>query len=357
MPHHEIDKDDAAQLLVTGRFQRIPRDPASQFPRATLAAGAVIYRRAGDATYPPKHAGTHPADEGGEQGPTRGGNSRSIEVALVHRPRYNDWSLPKGKVDPGENVPQTAHREILEETGIDARLEKLVGTVTYPVKDRTKVVFYWTASVADGEFSPRDDEVDELRWVPADQVGELLSYQVDAEVVAKAAKRIALEVDTRVLLVRHARAHQRHNWAGDDYLRPLDKKGRRQAHGLVPLLAAFHPTAVYAAEPDRCQQTAAPIAQALGLKIEVDRAFGDDGWLENMTQAQDRFLQIATSGGVPVVVGQGLIIPDLIAWLSARGSLPLGDEVMAKKASTWVLSFSKGRLVGADYLASPLPAK
>ncbi|WP_448854429.1 NUDIX hydrolase [Corynebacterium frankenforstense] len=337
MALHEEDKDSAAELLVDGRYQRIPRDPAKHFKRATLAAGAVLYRRRADAA----------EDATGAD---------AWETAVVHRPHYDDWSLPKGKVDPGEAMPTTAHREILEETGLETRLEKLVGTVTYPVGDRTKVVYYWTASVVSGEFTA-NNEVDELRWLPFDEAAELLSYAVDRRVLEKALKRITAGVDTRVLYVRHARAHQRRNWAGDDFKRPLDKKGRRQSEMLIPALLPFHPTAVYSAEPDRCRQTAAPLADELGVDVTVDRAFGDEGWLENMTGAQKAFTDVVARGGVPVIVGQGLIIPDMIAWLSANGTLPLDSDAESKKASCWVLSFADGRLVGADYLASPLPAK
>lgn len=348
MASHNDSSAQTAELLIRGRYQRVARDPAKDFPHATLAAGAVIYRLTGGS------AGQGQADRPITDS---AGTGQGVEIAVVHRPRYDDWSLPKGKVDHGENIPQTAHREIVEETGLDARLEKLLGVVTYPVGDRTKVVFYWTASVAAGELHPQDDEVDELRWVPIEEAAGLLSYDVDAEVVAKAKKRIGLGVDTRMLLVRHGRAHQRRNWAGDDNLRPLDKKGRRQSDALVPMLSAFHPTALYAAEPDRCQQTAGPLARKLGQELEVDRVYGDAGWIETMTRSQEAFMGLATGGGVPVVFSQGIAIPEFIAWAAARGSLPLDHDVEAKKASCWVLSFSQGKLVGTDYLASPLAAR
>lgn len=327
---HEIDKDKDSALLVNGRHQVIPADPAGQFKRATLAAGAVLWR--GDIT-----------------------DVDSLEVAVIHRPHYDDWSLAKGKVDPGESLPTTAAREILEETGYDIRLGKLLGKVTYPVLDRTKVVYYWTGEVIGGEFTP-NGEVDEIRWLPISQARELLSYDVDIQVLAKAEKRFRLPATSRILYVRHARAHQRRNWHGDDNLRPLDKKGRRQAEMLVPMLLPYKPHAVYSALPDRCQATAAPLADELNLDVVVDPALGDDAWLSDMVSAQARFQELIDAGGTSVVVAQGTIIPDMIAWLSANGRLPL-HEIEAKKASVWVLSFNEGQLTGADYLASPLPVK
>lgn len=318
-------------MLINGRLQKIGSKPAQEFTRPTLAAGAVLWR--GDMHDP-----------------------ASIEVAVIHRPHYNDWSLAKGKVDPGESIPTTCAREILEETGYDIRLGKLIGKVTYPVLDRTKIVYYWTAKVLGGEFTP-NEEVDEIRWLPVAEAAELLSYQVDTEVLAKAAKRFRTPSTTRVLYVRHARAHDRRTWAGDDNKRPLDKKGRRQSEMLVPMLLPYKPTAIYSAIPDRCQSTVMPLADELGLDIGVNRLFGDDAWFDNPGAAKARFMDVVAEGGVPVIVGQGTIIPELVAWLSENGTLPINEEIKAKKSSVWVLSFHEGVLTSADYLASPLPVK
>ncbi|WP_080795192.1 NUDIX hydrolase [Corynebacterium pacaense] len=328
---HEVDKDQDSAMLINGRLQQIGSKPAQDYARPTLAAGAVLWR--GDITTP---------DE--------------IEVAVIHRPHYDDWSLAKGKVDPGESIPTTAAREILEETGYDIRLGKLIGKVTYPVLDRLKVVYYWTAQVLGGDFTP-NHEVDELRWLPVDQACELLSYQVDTEVLAKAAKRFRTATTTRVLYIRHARAHRRESWAGDDNRRPLDKKGRRQAEMLVPMLLPFKPTAIYSAVPDRCQSTALPLADELGVEVTVDALFGDDAWIADMNSAKARFMEVVNGGGVPVIVAQGTVIPDMVAWLSANGTLPIDTEIKSKKGSVWVLSFHDGQLTGADYLASALPVK
>ena len=96
------------------------------------------------------------------------------EVAVVHRPRYDDWSLPKGKVDPGETEPVTAVREVAEETGYAAQLGRRLAAVSYPVETQgIKKVRYWAARTLDGEFTP-NDEVDELKWLPVsdgDQAG------------------------------------------------------------------------------------------------------------------------------------------------------------------------------------------
>ncbi|MGO2612608.1 NUDIX hydrolase [Corynebacterium flavescens] len=325
---HETDKDARPEVFISGRHQEVPPDPAHEFTRTTLAAGAVLWR----------------------------GDPQDPEFALIHRPHYDDWSLPKGKVDPGESLPATAAREIFEETGYSVRLGKLIGKVTYPVQGRTKVVYYWMARVLEGSFA-QNSETDELRWVGIDEAPQLLSYEVDTEVLAKAKKRLRLAPTTRVLYVRHARAHDRKKWEGSDDLRPLDKKGRRQAEMLVPLLAPFHPTAIYSAQPQRCQQTAAPLADELGMDIAVNINFGDEAWANNRQGAIAAFDRVASGGGVPVIVSQGETIPGIIAELNPPFLKVDLEELKFKKASVWVLSFNGGELTGADYLASPLPVR
>ena len=108
---------------------------------------------------------------------------RDGEVALVHRPRYDDWTLPKGKLDPGESFEDAAVREVEEETGIRGRLVRELPATTYNVIGRPKVVRYWLMDVEhEGSFVP-NDETDQLRWVPADEALRLLTYDRDRDVL------------------------------------------------------------------------------------------------------------------------------------------------------------------------------
>jgi 8-oxo-dGTP pyrophosphatase MutT (NUDIX family) len=106
-----------------------------------------------------------------------------VKVLLVHRPRYDDWSFPKGKLDPGESHRQAAVREVAEETGLSCRLGDELSEVRYADrKGRPKRVRYWSMEPVDGEFAP-NDEVDEVRWLPVDEAAELLSYAHDRTVL------------------------------------------------------------------------------------------------------------------------------------------------------------------------------
>ena len=312
--------------------QAITREVLEGFVRPTFAAGAVLWRKSGE----------------------------HHEIAVAHRPFYDDWSLPKGKLDPGESLPVTAAREILEETGYSAQLGALLGHVSYPVKDRTKVVFYWTAEVLEGTFTP-NEEVDELRWVSVEEAKSLLTYDVDRDVVTQAAELITTEPTARILYVRHAHAHSAATWSGApgaDDTRPLDKKGRKQAEALAPMLAAYHPNKVYSALPDRCRSTAQPLADALGVTVQVNPLLGDAAWVDSPRTAREALMELLKPGETVVVVAQGTIIPGMLASLAgAEDAEHDAASFPSKKASTWVLTFDKSELISADYLESPLPVK
>ncbi|MGU3498871.1 8-oxo-(d)GTP phosphatase MutT1 [Mycobacterium sp. C31M] len=272
------------------------------------------------------------------------------EVAVVHRPRYDDWSLPKGKVDPGETHPVTAVRELSEETGFASRLGRRLCVVTYPVGETTKRVVYWAARTVDGEFHAAD-EVDELRWLPVDEAMKKVHYPADRKVLRRFTKA---PYDTETLLiVRHARAGSRAKYKGEDRKRPLDKHGRAQAESLVGQLLAFGATHVHAAPRVRCEQTVEPLAQELGVPIEVEPTLTEEAYAEDRKAARHRILDIAGAGGVPVICTQGAVIPDLISWWCDRGGVR-PDKSRNRKASTWVLSSDSNGPIAADHIGSPL---
>ena len=110
-----------------------------------------------------------------------------VEVLVVHRPRYDDWSLPKGKLDPGESWEDAALREVEEEIGLRCTLAEELGHVHYTDrKGRSKAVRYWLMEPVGGEFTP-NDEVDEVRWLPARDAIELLTYPFDRELMERVA--------------------------------------------------------------------------------------------------------------------------------------------------------------------------
>jgi 8-oxo-dGTP pyrophosphatase MutT (NUDIX family)/phosphohistidine phosphatase SixA len=227
-------------------------------PSPVLAAGAVVWR------------------DGPEE----------PEVLTVHRTKHQDWTLPKGKLDPGERLPTTAVRELLEETAVAVRLGLPLPKVSYPFGDApgTKEVSYWVGRPVGDPDAVReaDHEVDEVRWVPVSQVPELLTYEPDRDLVAQLEHlRARGHHDTSPLVVlRHGHARRRDDWHGEDRLRPLSEEGLAEAQRLVPLLAAFGVERVVSSDATRCRQTVEPFAAGLGVTVEVhadlDEEHADD---------------------------------------------------------------------------------
>ena len=280
-----------------------------------------------------------------------------VEVAVVHRPRRRDWSLPKGKLVRGETAAACAVRETREETGFLPVLGTPLGSVDYdlvPPGTGHKVVTYFAGHAGDGGFEP-NAEVDELRWLHPDAATELLGYVTDREVLARFA---ALPADTRtVLLVRHGKAGKKSTWPGPDQVRPLSPAGHEQAEALRALLPLFGPRRVHAADRVRCVDTVAGLAGDLGVPVTIEPALTEQAYAADPVTVARRFAAITGEPGTPVVCSQGGVIPGLIGTLAEKSGLEL-STIPCKKGSTWVLSFSATkpqRLLAAHYLASPLP--
>jgi 8-oxo-(d)GTP phosphatase len=275
------------------------------------------------------------------------------EIALVHRPRYDDWSFPKGKLERGETMPFAAVREVAEETGLRALLGPLLGDVRYTVPEGRKLVCYWSARAADGEFGA-NDETDDLRWVSTGQAAEMLSYVHDLDVLRRFA---ALGRPTStIVLVRHAKAGSRANWGGEDAERPLSGSGREQAAHLGELLPLFGPDRLVSAPLERCRATIAPAASTLGLPIGDEPLLGEERYGDDPDASLDRLLELAAVPGVTLVSSQGGVIPELVRALVKASPHPLAvdsSDVPSRKASAWVLGFAGSELCSADYYSHP----
>lgn len=198
----------------------------------------------------------------------------TISVALVYREKYNDWGFAKGKQDPGEELCETAVREVEEEIGLRVRLGRKLSTVYYKVESgEDKEVHYWASKVSDkalrkSSFEP-NDEIAKVEWKSAEDALTLLSYQHDRELLEEVLKLHEIkELETRALiLLRHARATPRIEWKGGEATRPLLGEGVDQAKRLVNILAAYNPKRLVTSPWERCRQTVAPYAEKSGKKL------------------------------------------------------------------------------------------
>ena len=270
-----------------------------------------------------------------------------VEICLVHRPRYGDWSLPKGKLDAGEHPLVAAVREVAEETDVRAVPQVRLPTVRYRSEGRAKAVDWWSMrAVGSGGFQP-GTEVDDVAWFPVDAAARRVSYPHDAEVIAAFA---ALPpVTATVLLVRHAHAGKRGTWSGPDTSRPLDAEGRAQARALVPLVALARPARLLSASARRCVQTLDPAAARLDLPIEVCGDLDEPGPGQQPEEcalaAAARLAALAADGEPVAVCSQGKVIPGALERLTGRA-----DDFATAKGGGWLLPFAGDRLLLPDRL-------
>jgi 8-oxo-dGTP diphosphatase len=222
---------------------------------------------------------------------------RKDAVLLVHRPRYDDWSFPKGKLDRGELAPVAAVREVSEETGVRIRLGVPLASQRYPNGNRMKSVSYWVGRVVgDPDVGGYlvNDEIDDVAWVPLDKARKRLSYSFDVSTLKEA---LAVEHRTHALVVlRHSHAFSRKAWRKDDRLRPLLSTGRHQAERLTPLLSAYAPSRLVTSSSLRCVQTVAPYAAASGWPVqETDGLSEEDATAGSVVEVVDELLQARES--------------------------------------------------------------
>ena len=287
-----------------------------------LAAGTVCYRRVAEGI------------EGSEQTRER------IMVLLVHRTKQRDVSFPKGKLDPGESMPQAAVRETQEETGLAVSLGVNLGTIHYELSgNRTKTVQYWAAKVSEealqaSTFTP-NREVEAIEWVPIGSVRKRLSYKADRElfdVFLRLASRDLID-SFSVTLLRHAKAEPRSGAHRADHLRSLTADGEEQAETLVPILAAFGPRRIYSSTATRCLATVAPLASYLRKRVRAKRSLSQDFWDEgDLAPLRRRMGKIVARGKSTIVCSHRPVLPDLARELMLATGSPHGSYLNASVA-------------------------
>jgi 8-oxo-(d)GTP phosphatase len=274
------------------------------------------------------------------------------DVALVHRPRYDDWSFPKGKLHPGEHRLLAAVREVEEETGYRAVLGRPLPTARYDSRGRPKRVDYWAGRPVPGDedsFRP-NDEVDAVEWLAVDAARGRLSYPHDAVILDDFA---AGPADTLpLILLRHASAGAKQAWPGDDLDRPLDAEGAAVSDELALLLSCYGSARVITSAAERCVATVRPYAVMTGAKLEIEPSltaghpYGGPG---RDDQAAAALVARITAGGLPAVVcaHRENLPPLLAAACAALGAdPPVGNPL--RKGDFWVLHVAEGRLAAAE---------
>ena len=262
----------------------------------------------------------------------------TLEVAMVHRPKYDDWAWAKGKLDPGEDWAVAAVRETHEETALEVRLGRPLPCAAYTVLDRdgepaTKEVRYWAAEVTGGG-GPLANEIDEVRWLDVVSAHDLLDYARDREqlravVRADGAGTLAT---WPLALVRHAKAFPRSQWKDpDDQLRPLDGQGVVRAEAIAPLLAAYGVRRLVSSPSVRCADTIRPYAALLSRRLRLKDGLSEEGYEADPTAASRHLRRLLDRGAPAVVCSHGPVLPDLLHNLAGLVDEGSDDAVDAAK--------------------------
>lgn len=276
---------------------------------------------------------------------------RGSEICVVHRPAYDDWTLPKGKLETGELPLTAAVREVVEETGVRGEPLLRLPDVTYTLPDgRSKHVEFWLMRASDDPVLPvaDPDEVDAVAWLSPAAAAERLSYPGDRDLLGPAA--VVTQLTGVTLLVRHGHAGERRKWQGNDALRPIDAQGRGDADLIARALTPFGPQRLVAATPLRCKQTLLPLAEKLGLPIVTDHAFAEPPEKsETPARVQEALTRLAAlrSGPTAAICSQGKLMPHLLAAL-ADAENP--DEYKTPKGGGWAIAWAGDRAVAISRL-------
>lgn len=254
---------------------------------AVLAAGAVIWRE----------------------------RDGKVEVLLVERTKHRDLTVPKGKLDPGETLPECAVREMHEETGLIVHLGAPLKTIQYSLPDgRRKVVRYWQAEASEraieaSDFSP-NGEVKALHWLTLKEAKISCTYQEDVSLLESFEERMRAGEQQTIALValRHGKAADPYRWEGPDATRTLTDRGKKQAKQVAGGIAAFGIERVIASTATRCRQTVAPLTKKLGLEARTSKHLSqdaftgdDDGIARKVRKAVDKARGTVFCSHAPVI--------------------------------------------------------
>jgi len=274
-----------------------------------------------------------------------------LQIALVHRAKFDDWTFPKGKIEDGESAIQAAFREVREETGHSPIFGPYLGSVEYEVDSEKKRVQYWMAKSDDfsDDFTPID-EIDRLEWVNLKQARHFLTYDIDREVLNLF--RDSERHGNVLILLRHAKAIKRSEWIGDDSDRPLGNAGQLVAEKLVSHLAMFGVNEVHSSDAYRCMSTVKPLIDKLGIEAHFTDQLSEYFFEKDDLVAASYVKQLAKFGENYLICSHNPILPVILDRLlrypenfDINKNLDPGDA--------WVVHHRGGRVFAVDYLKAP----
>jgi len=289
-----------------------------------IAAGAVVWRYDGE------------------------GN---VHVLLIHRPRYDDWSIPKGKLDEGEQLIACAYREVLEETHLKVSFGPFITETEYYVADGLKRVSYWAAHAYDSNDNfVANAEADEGRWLTIEEAIELATRESDKEVLSVFFKS---PFDSQALIMlRHGKALAREEWLGGDEDRPLDQRGSLQAKRMISIYQAFNIEKVITSDAIRCYDTVEPLTKALDLKLKVEKDISEQSWKRDKELAIEFAKEIIKDERTILVCSHNPVLPRMLEKLTKKIDFDYPDNKL-QPGEAWIIHHKKKEVLQIDWLEAP----
>jgi 8-oxo-dGTP diphosphatase len=273
-----------------------------------------------------------------------------IEIALVHRVEYDDWSLPKGKVEGDESIIACAYREIMEETGFSVRFGPCLGSYSYPVGDSMKEVTYWSAKFLKVTGTPNPQEVDQVTWIDIDQVETAITRELDREVIRKFRE---FDPDSKALiLMRHAQALARHDWSGEDCDRPLNNHGERQARRILSNFQPYAIEEIHSSSAVRCYESITPMARALSVDFFFTDSLSEDVYLKDKDRPIKYIHRLLVNDYPVLVCSHNPILPRTISSFVDKFGVGV-SEINLEPADAWIAHHVDREVIAIDFLPAP----
>ena len=273
-----------------------------------------------------------------------------IEIAVIHRPRYDDWSIPKGKVENNESHIAAGYREILEETGYESIFGPEIGEVIYEFEGAPKEVRYWSAEATVKSGAPDLEEVDQIEWLSPKKAKEKLSNKDDRQVVDFF---LDFGADTfPIILLRHAKALKRDDWDGDDGDRPLAHRGQLQAKRLLPIYLPYGVSEFHTSDALRCIETIDPMVRSLEKTPIFSADLSEYGYAKDKEAPLDYVQDLMDRGISAIVCSHNPIIPKLVKKLVGKKYFKSMDREL-EPAQAIVLHCRNGEVIACDWIDEP----
>ena len=271
-----------------------------------------------------------------------------LEILLVHRPQYDDWSFPKGKVEEDESAIAASFREVKEETGYSAIFGQYLGSSSYKFGEGKKKVKYWMAQALPhaNPFLP-NSEVDKIEWVSIKEARHFLTYDEDREILDEFINRE--RYTSTLILLRHAKAVKRSEWNDYDLDRPLSPEGAEQSKRLVNQLEPFGIEGIFSSDASRCYATVEPLSEYLNFKVTVAAELNEESYEKDSKLALKYVRHLMRYPGNQLVAGHNPIIPEILTKL-ARVEYSADD---LDPADAWVVHHRGDKVHSVEFIRHP----